>query len=129
MSNDKDVGTEPTKNRGQAAETYAEAFLKRQGLMTQHKNYRCKLGEIDLIMTQGNSLIFVEVRLRNNRHFSSAAESVDYRKQKKIIKTAQYFLLKMNLLDKVPCRFDVIAFNSCHPETEIPEWIKDAFCA
>jgi putative endonuclease len=129
MSHDTDVDTEPKKSRGEAAEAYAEAFLKQQGLITRHKNNRCKLGEIDLIMTQGKNLVFVEVRLRNNRHFSSAAESVDYRKQKKIIRTAQHFLLKMNLLDKVPCRFDVIAFNSSRPETEIPEWIKDAFSA
>jgi putative endonuclease len=125
----KDVNT---NSAGAAAELWAEQFLTAQGLITRAKNYRCKAGEIDLIMSDGMTLVFVEVRLRSNRHFTSAAESVNLRKQQKIIKTAQHFLVEMNLLDKVACRFDVVALQqagSNNLTTSTPDWIKDAFSA
>ena len=110
---------------GERAEEHAEAYLQQQGLTTCAKNYRCKLGEIDLIMLDGGTLVFVEVRLRTNRLFLSATESVTLAKQQKIIRTAQRFLQERNLSDKYACRFDVIAFNSS--ESGSPEWIRDAF--
>lgn len=110
---------------GERAEEHAEAYLQQQGLTTCAKNYRCKLGEIDLIMLDGGTLVFVEVRLRTNRLFLSAAESVTLAKQQKIIRTAQRFLQERNLSDKYACRFDVIAFNKT--ESGNPEWIRDAF--
>lgn len=115
------------QNAGAKAEQLAETFLHQQGLATCVKNYRCKMGEIDLIMQQGNTLVFVEVRLRTNRHFLSAAESVTLAKQKKIILTAQQFLLERHLSDKYACRFDVIALNS--NQSNKIEWIRDAFSA
>ena len=112
---------------GALAEARAETFLLQQGLVKRAKNYRCKLGEIDLIMQQGTAhdttLVFVEVRLRSHTGFANAAESVTYRKQQKIIKTAQYYLQQHQLTDKANCRFDVIAFS----DNDTPEWIKDAF--
>lgn len=112
---------------GALAEARAETFLLQQGLVKRAKNYRCKLGEIDLIMQQGTAhdttLVFVEVRLRSHTGFANAAESVTYRKQQKIIKTAQYYLQQHQLTDKANCRFDVIAFS----DNDNPEWIKDAF--
>jgi len=124
----KDVNT-PT--RGARAEALAEQYLTSQGLIARAKNYRCKAGEIDLIMSEGMTLVFVEVRLRSNSHFSSAAESVNYHKQQKIIKTAQQFLLDMNLIDKVACRFDVIALDHLASQAgdAKPDWIKNAFGA
>jgi putative endonuclease len=123
--------TQPTQpvqenNRGAHAETRAEQFLWQQGLTTRAKNYRCKLGEIDLIMAQGNDIIFVEVRLRKHPLFASAAESVTLRKQQKIIKAAQRYLQEHRLTETAHCRFDVIAFSS---EQSEPEWIKNAFSA
>ncbi len=112
---------------GELAEARAETFLVQQGLVKRAKNYRCKLGEIDLIMQQDTAhettLVFVEVRLRTHAGFANAAESVTYRKQQKIIKTAQYYLQQYGLTDKANCRFDVIAFS----DNGSPEWIKDAF--
>lgn len=112
---------------GELAEARAETFLVQQGLVKRAKNYRCKLGEIDLIMQHDiaheTTLVFVEVRLRTHAGFANAAESVTYRKQQKIIKTAQYYLQQYGLTDKANCRFDVIAFS----DNGNPEWIKDAF--
>ncbi len=115
-----------TSSAGAQAEIRAEKFLQQQGLVTQAKNYRCKPGEIDLIMMHSNELIFIEVRLRNHSQFASAAESITIRKQRKIIKAAQYYLQEMKLTETANCRFDVIAFND---NFSPPEWIKNAFSA
>lgn len=115
--------TPPELTVGALAEARAETFLVQQGLVKREKNYRCKLGEIDLIMQHNTTLVFIEVRLRSHTGFANAAESVTYRKQQKIIKTAQYYLQQHHLTDKANCRFDVIAFS----DNSSPEWIKDAF--
>lgn len=113
------------KNSGERAEARAEVFLVQHGLVKHAKNYRCKLGEIDLIMQHADTLVFIEVRLRTHQAFANAAESVTIRKQQKIIKAAQHYLQEHQLTDKAICRFDVIAFSdNCEPE-----WIKDAFSA
>lgn len=114
------------QTHGANAETRAEQFLQQQGLISKHKNYRCKLGEIDLIMMHSNTLIFIEVRLRRNRQFANAAESVTLSKQRKIIKAAQYYLQQYRLTDSINCRFDVVAFDTTE---QPPEWIQDAFSA
>jgi putative endonuclease len=118
---------------GAAAEAQAEAFLIQQGMVTRTRNYRCKLGEIDLIMLQkntrnaaDNTLVFVEVRLRTNKRFAPALETVDYRKQQKIIKTAMCFLQEQKLYDKIRCRFDVIALDQTGTAPPI-QWIQNAF--
>ncbi len=112
-------------HKGQKAEDLAEAFLQSKGMMTREKNFRCKLGEIDLIMQDQNQLVFVEVRLRSNPFFTNAAESVDRQKQRKIMNTASYYLQQKQLTDKVACRFDVIAI---HQNTiRDSNWIINAF--
>jgi putative endonuclease len=112
-----------TSGAGALAEARAEAFLLQQGLVKHAKNYRCKLGEIDLIMQHNTTLVFIEVRLRSHTGFASAAESVTVRKQQKIIRTAQHYLQQHKLTDTANCRFDVIAFS----DNGNPGWIKDAF--
>jgi len=94
-----------------------------KGLVKLDKNYRCKLGEIDLIMQHEDTLVFVEVRLRSHPAFANAAESVTIRKQQKIIYAAQHYLQQHRLTDKAICRFDVIGF--C--KNGDPEWIQNAF--
>lgn len=115
---------------GATAELYAEQYLQQQGLITRMRNYRCKLGEIDLIMLEkqprGNVLVFVEVRLRTNKRFAPAPETVDYRKQQKIIKTATRFLQEQKLYDKIACRFDVVALDQTGTAPPV-QWIKNAF--
>lgn len=114
--------------KGQKAEDMAEAFLQTQGLVSLIKNFKCKSGEIDLIMKEKDVMVFVEVRLRTNPFFTHAAESVNYNKQRKLINTARFYLQQSGLSDKVACRFDVIALDNNHKITE-SAWIKNAFGA
>lgn len=112
-------------DKGSLAELQAEKYLQARGLISVARNYRCAAGEIDLIMREGDTLVFIEVRLRSNQRFAHAAESVNYRKQRKVIKAAQHYLLVKQLTDKLPCRFDVVAIDSI-AATHI-DWIPDAF--
>jgi putative endonuclease len=117
-----------TTKTGRTAERLASEYLQKKGLQPLEYNYRTKAGEIDLIMQDGEDIVFIEVRLRNNPHFGNAIESIDQRKQQKIIKTANHYLSRWNLIDKVNCRFDVIGI-SYHQTKAVVEWIQDAFPA
>jgi putative endonuclease len=110
--------------KGIQAEKSAEAFLQKQGLTLIERNYRNKLGEIDLIMHENEILVFIEVRYRENSEYGSGIESVTYHKQQKIIKAAQYYLQVHQLTEKVQCRFDVIGIGKDHSQVE---WVKNAF--
>ena len=112
-------------SQGQAAESKALDFLQHKGLRLLSRNYRCKNGEIDLIMQQGETLVFVEVRFRQSSRFGSAAESVTSAKQHKLLLTANHYL-QQNGMDS-PCRFDVLGIGG-KDQTEI-EWIQNAFQA
>lgn len=114
--------------RGAEAEQLAERFLHRQGLTTITRNYRSRGGEIDLIMREGDTLVFVEVRLRSNRRFSSPGESITYAKQQKITRAARAWLQQQDPGGQLACRFDVVALTSLD-HTAAPEWIKNAFDA
>jgi putative endonuclease len=114
---------------GKAAEQEAERYLTAQGLTVRDRNYRCKAGEIDLVMADGNALVFVEVRLRRHNGFASAAETVDFRKQQKLIRAAQHYLQRTGLTDRVACRFDVVAFDPRRAAGAPITWLKDAFSA
>lgn len=112
------------KEEGEKAERMAEAFLTARGLIKLAANYRCRLGEIDLIMRDGTCLVFVEVRARSSAEYGGASASVTYGKQQKIINTARYFLMMKNLQDKCPVRFDVVSLDGEPPRLH---WIRDAF--
>lgn len=110
------------KQRGDAGENSALHYLQQAGLTCTEKNYHCRYGEIDLIMQDQQTLVFVEVRVRGNQHFGGAAASVDRRKQQKIVRTAEYYLQRLpgNTPD---CRIDVVAIDG----EENVDWIKNAF--
>ena len=116
--------------KGQKSELQAEQFLKSQGLTLIERNYRCKLGEIDLIMRQGETLVFVEVRFRKRQSYGSASETVDRRKQQKLIRAAQHYL-QVQFNGKEPaCRFDVVGIkgNQTPQSEQNPiEWLPNAF--
>ena len=119
----------PAKSsRGDEAERRAEHFLQAQGLSSVTRNYRCPAGEVDLIMRDDDTLVFVEVRLRSNRRYSSPMESVTPAKQQKIIRAAQSWLQRHDPGGQLACRFDVVALTSLHTGAD-PEWIKSAFDA
>lgn len=107
---------------GNKAEKEALNFLLKKGLRLIQKNFAGSTGEIDLIMQDQDDIVFVEVRFRQNDKFGSALETIDATKQRRIIKTAHYFLHKNRLIDKVNCRFDVITI-----EGRTLDWIKNAF--
>lgn len=111
-------------NRGKAAEDRACHYLQDKGLTLLHRNYRSKRGEIDLILQDAGSLVFVEVRYRRQASFGSAAESVDRRKQARLTACAQRYLQVHPQTAGLPCRFDVVAIDG--PDNTI-EWIRDAF--
>lgn len=112
---------------GQQAEEAAHQYLCQRGLRLIQKNYRCKLGEIDLIMRDADSLVFVEVRYRKTSAYGSAAASVDLRKQQKLVKTATHYLMWHKLSQQTPCRFDVVAIKPCVDSVSEISWLKDAF--
>lgn len=110
----------PTQVRGGGGEERAAEFLVAQGLQVLSRNYRTRLGEIDLIARDGDVLVFVEVRLRAGRGFGGAAESVTPHKQRRIQSAAQMYLRQLRREPR--CRFDVIAV-----EDNAVSWIKAAF--
>ncbi len=115
-----------TENRGDIAEQQAREFLQRQGLTFVAANVKGPGGEIDLVMRERQTLVFVEVRLRSNQRFTGAAESVNASKQNKLLKTAAWYLQQQKLTDEIPCRFDVVALSTLD-ESQPPQWIVDAF--
>lgn len=115
--------TKPT-NKGQLAEQLACNYLQQQGLKLIEKNYRCRQGEIDLVMQQGDSLVFVEVRQRSQSGFGGAAASVTVKKQEKLRLTALHYLQQK--APRADARFDVIAIQGESTAQQI-EWIRNAF--
>lgn len=109
---------------GFAAEKRARDFLIQQGLHWITSNYRCKMGEIDLIMRENNALVFVEVRARRTHYYGNSIESITYQKRQKLIRTASWYLLTHQLYDKHPCRFDVLSLQGKPAQIH---WIKHAF--
>lgn len=110
-----------TQQHGKEAEQTAQQHLQRQGLTLMSRNHSCRGGEVDLVMRDGDTLVFVEVRLRRNPRFGGALASVDWRKQRRLILAAQHYLQSHPW--QGPCRFDVVgldASNRC-------QWIKNAF--
>jgi putative endonuclease len=112
--------------RGKAAETQACRFLINHGLVLVDRNYRCRHGEIDLIMRDGRCMVFVEVRYRNKHRFAGGAETVDHRKQSKLTATAMHYLQSHPGAAARPARFDVVAIDGGLGEDRV-DWIRDAF--
>ena len=112
--------------RGDAVETAALGFLQRHGLRLLARNAQARGGELDLVMLDGDSLVFVEVRYRGSAMFGGGAASVDAGKRRKLIRAAQAFLLRHPQHTESPCRFDVIDASG-DPAAPRIEWLKDAF--
>ncbi|CAM3553995.1 YraN family protein [Parendozoicomonas haliclonae] len=117
--------------KGYDAENQALAHLLSEGLKLRERNYACKLGELDLVMQEQETIVFVEVRYRNGEKFGSAAESVHHQKQKRLCNTAQHYLQTFKLTDRFPCRFDTITIQPASPPDKGNKvsWIKNAFGA
>lgn len=107
---------------GKLAEALAADHLQRRGLRLLARNYRCRLGEIDLILADGAVLVFVEVRLRRNADFGGAAASITAAKRQRILRAARHYLSGKA---EPACRFDVVLLDALAADRI--EWIKDAF--
>jgi len=92
---------------GATGEELAISYLKKLGYRIVERNFRCKLGEIDVVAYDGNTLVFVEVRTKKSRHFGSPVSSVSYQKQRKLISLAKFYIKKHKLFNK-SARFDVV---------------------
>src|SRR5512138_1788338 len=114
---------------GERWEDVAARYLERHGLAILMRNYRCKLGELDLVCRDADSLVIVEVRARARTSFTAALESIGPRKRRRIVQATRHLLLRRSVWSRQPVRFDVVAIDGI--DTASPEiaWIKNAFDA
>lgn len=110
------------RNIGSRYEQRAAQYLEEQGYQILERNYRCRLGEIDLVARDGNYLVFVEVKYRMDERAGYGLESVDVKKQRRIVRAASWYLCEKHIREGQPCRFDVVSFFG-----EELTLIKDAF--
>lgn len=120
----------PRQSIGEYAESRALAHLQTRGLDLVTRNFRCRVGEIDLVMHDAGCLVFVEVRYRKSDQsgrFASAAESVDRRKRRKLIAAASVFIARHGHFRNLAMRFDVVALDGRSPDEIRLQWLRDAF--
>lgn len=108
-----------TVARGREAETRAAAYLENQGLRLIDRNFRVRGGEIDLIMRDGRTLVFVEVRQRSRTDYGGAGASITVHKQRRIILAARHYLARRGDCE---CRFDCLLIDDGRIE-----WLRHAF--
>ena len=111
---------------GRDAEERAAAHLRAAGLVLLHRNYLCRLGELDLVARHGATLVVAEVRLRASAQFGGAAASITRAKQRRIVLATRHLLARYPSLQQLPVRFDALLV----PADEGPiEWLRGAFDA
>jgi putative endonuclease len=122
------LNPENTTTLGRHAEDLACRHLEALGLQLLERNYRCRAGEIDLVMLDGTTLALVEVRSRSTSAHGGAAATVGARKQQRFIRAARHLMLTRPELRKLAARFDVVAIDA-GPDGGPPvvRWIRDAF--
>jgi putative endonuclease len=120
-----------TRQAGAHWEKTAESFLTGQGLKLLQRNFSSRLGEIDLIMEDDKTIVFVEVRYRKSSHFGGGAESITIHKQNRISRTAAWYLVKNPHRAEQFCRFDIISIGSISSDPQQKDqgidWIQSAF--
>ena len=123
--------TTTTTELGRAAEDVALQRLEAAGLLLVVRNYRCKAGEIDLVMIDPDArvLVLVEVRSRSRADYGSASASISPGKQRRCSLAARHLLLCRRELRRLPARFDVVAIDPAGVPGEPPvvTWIRSAF--
>lgn len=101
--------------------------MESEALHFKEANYHCKMGEIDLIMIDGGTLVFVEVRYRESQDFCNPLETITRSKQRKIIKAASHYLTVKMKTHNIPCRFDAVGVTKDNSDQYRYQWIKSAF--
>lgn len=119
---------ETTTVLGRRGEDLALQYLEARGLRLLERNYRCRGGEIDLVMLDGTTLALIEVRSRSSSDFGGAAASVGTRKQRRFIVAARHLMLARPQMRKLAARFDVVAVDRAEGSGEVVvTWVRDAF--
>ncbi|WAH59774.1 YraN family protein [Pseudomonas silvicola] len=115
------------RQAGLEAEAQALAYLQQQGLQLLARNWLCKGGELDLVMLDGDTVVFVEVRYRLHAQWGGALESIDARKVARVVNAAHLYLHKEARWANHPCRFDVIALEGTASKDMRLNWLRNAF--
>ncbi|MBP6750194.1 MAG: YraN family protein [Xanthomonadaceae bacterium] len=120
------------RGRGAQVEALARAYLERQGLRAVAANANFRFGELDLVMLDGDTLVFVEVRYRREgasaRGFGGGAASIDASKRRKLVAAAETFLQSHRAYARAACRFDAVVASG-DPDVPTFDWLRDAFRA
>ena len=117
------------KNKGQYYEGLAREYLLEHGLVLLNANYHCRFGEIDLIMLEQEVLCFIEVKFRNSLGFGGAASAIPTQKQRKIVKSALFFLSSQRKFSQHAMRFDAFLIQRQSDAGHRLNWIRNAFYA
>jgi len=117
-----------SREQGARAERIAREYLEQRGMTTRELNYSCRMGEIDAVMQDGAALVFVEVRYRRTSRYGTPAETIDRKKQQRLLRAAEHYLQRSGLSDEVECRFDVVILEGALSDPQV-QWISDAFSA
>ena len=117
------MGLESKSDAGERYEREAEALLKASGLTLVERNWLCRFGEIDLVMRDGATLVFVEVRQRNSQRFGGSAASIGREKQARIERAVGLYLSRLPVTPA--CRVDAVLFDGSSP----PQWLRNIFAA
>ncbi len=115
-----------SRELGNQAEDFAAKFLIAEGLTLLERNVTFKVGEIDLIMQDKKSLVFVEVRRRKHLQYGGALASITATKRKRLTRAALAYLQRRRLMDKIACRFDLVAITDTDGQLQT-QWIKNIF--
>lgn len=113
------------RQRGQTGEQVARAWLESRGMQCLNAGWRCRLGELDLVMRDGDTLVFVEVRARRAGSLINAIASVDIHKQQRFVRAARAWLSRHPVEAALPARFDVIAFDADAINQDTVQWLRD----
>lgn len=116
------------KTKGNDAEAATAKYLAKHGLTIEKRNFHCRRGELDIVARDQDSIVFVEVRARQNNALVDPIESVGYSKQRRLISAASYYIHRFGLHER-PCRFDVIGVTLEQDGTYQFNWIRNAFDA
>ncbi|HXS28944.1 MAG TPA: YraN family protein [Steroidobacteraceae bacterium] len=114
---------------GAAAEEIAAGYLAAHGAEILERNYRRRLGELDVIAREGDTLLIVEVRTRSTSAYGGAAASIDGRKRRRIVRAAQQLLQQRRTFAGLAVRFDVVVVSNAETAAPTVEWIRHAFSA
>lgn len=114
---------------GAKAEALASRYLQRHKLQLIDSNFRCRFGELDLILEDGSCLVIAEVRYRRSKGYGGPLATVQASKQRRIIRSTAIWLQQRRTFAELPVRFDVVAISGSleDPTQTTIEWIKNAF--